>query len=219
VVVPRVHLGPQPWHRVWLRHVVALKGNYVNDHTFESPISDDIWNDVALPRGVPPLTTEDEKSYKVVGPLCRRVDRNLAKDICRTITVRNTRRDWLKKCNSSALKLIPMLMRRLDEIGPIANNAAAARIAELLSAGPGERTMASWNTFREEFDLWNATQSIYAQIVGPLLAQKYAAAACQLGSPLDSDIRNEIRALNAKGDPEKTLEAITTAISEYEALN
>ena len=84
----------------------------------------------------------------------------------------------------------------------------------MIQAGPGERSIATWNSWREEFDTWNRVQSHDAVLEGPLLAQKYAAAASKLGSPLDADIRNEIRTLGYKGNPKKTLEAITDVISD-----
>ena len=148
-----------------------------------------------------------------------RPTRALAKEIVATITVRNERNDYLEKCENSGLRLIGILFAKRADIGPIANNAASLKIAVLIQAGPGERSMAAWNSWREEFDTWNKVQSDDALLKGPLLAQKYAAAACQLGSPLDADIRNEIRSTGAKGDPKKTLEAITAMISEYEATN
>eukprot|EP00966_Prymnesium_polylepis_P251376 5811927-Prymnesium_polylepis.1 len=74
-----------------------------------------------------------------------------------------------------------MLKEELEEVGPIANDAAAVKIAQLMEAGPGEISMAAFNSWREEFDLWNATQSGDAFIRDPLLSQKYTAAVRKLG--------------------------------------
>jgi hypothetical protein len=201
------------------RHTVALRDDSVRAHSFEKPIPYSIMVDANLPRGVDALSVEDLKSYKKNSHLCRRTDRALAKEITDTITVRNERLDWLEKCEHSGLRLIPLLFAKRAEIGPIANNAASSKIAALVQAGPGERSVVAWNSWREEFDTWNKVQSDDAVLEGPILAQKYAAAAAKLGPPLDSDIRNEIRTLGYKGNPKKTLEAITDCISEWEANN
>ena len=200
-----------------LRHAVALRDDSVRTHTFERPIPHVIIVDANLPPGVADLSDEDKKSFKKHSQLTRRTDRALAKDITDTISVRNERLDWLEKCEHSGLRLIPLLFAKRAEIGPIANNAAAAKLARLVEAGPSDRTILAWNSWREEFDLWNKVQIQDAMLEGPILAQKYAAAASRLGSPLDGDIRNEIRTMGYKGNPQKTLEAITDCISEYEA--
>ena len=201
------------------RHAVALRDESVRVHTFAKPIPHSIVVDANLPRNVNALSEEDKKLYKKHSHLCRRTDRALAKDITDTITVRNERLDWLEKCDNSGLRLIPLLFAKRAEIGPIANNAASGKLARLVEAGPGERSIVAWNSWREEFDMWNKVQSEDAVLEGPILAQKYAAAASRLGPPLDGDIRNEIRTLGYKGNPKKTLEAITDCISEWEANN
>ena len=141
------------------RHAVALRDESVRMHTFEKPIAHGIIVDAALPRGVSALSDDDKKSYKKHSHLTRRTDRALAKDITDTISVRNERLDWLERCENSGLRLIPMLFAKRAEIGPIANNAASGKLARLVEAGPGERTILAWNSWREEFDLWNKVQS------------------------------------------------------------
>ena len=137
----------------------ALRDNSVREHTLEEPITIDIFVDAPTPRGVSALSSDDLKNFKPNIFLSRKKERYLAKLITSTITVRKARRDWLKRCNYSGLLLLPMLKDKLDEIGPIANDAAAAHIAELMAAGPGEISMAAFNSWRDECDMWNATQS------------------------------------------------------------
>ena len=60
-----------------------------------------------------------------------------------------------------------------QKIGPVANNAASGKLARLVEAGPGDRSIVAWNAWREEFDLWNKVQSQDAVLEGPILAQKY----------------------------------------------
>ena len=142
-----------------IRHAVALRDDSVRMHSFEKPISAAILTDAPLPRGVAALSVDDRKAYKESSHLCRRMDRALAKAIVSTITVRNERKDYLELCENSGLRLIVILFEKRADIGPIANNAASLKIATLIQAGPGERTMASWNSWREEFDTWNHVQS------------------------------------------------------------
>ena len=197
-------------------HTVALRDNSVREHPFDEPITIDIFVDAALPNGVDHLTSDDLKNFKPNMFLTRKKDRSMAKLITSTMTVRKARRDWLKRCNYSGLALLPMLKEKLDEIGPIANDAAAARIAELVAAGPGEISMAAFNSWRDEFDMWNATQSGDAVIVDPLLSQKYTAAVRKLGKEISNDLKNEIRINNARGNSELVLKCIETAITEWE---
>eukprot|EP00966_Prymnesium_polylepis_P164964 3814083-Prymnesium_polylepis.1 len=89
-----------------------------------------------------------------------------------------------------------MIKEQLDDIGPIA---VTAKIAELMETGPGEITMAAFNYWREEFDLWNATQSGDALIRDPLLSQKYTAGVRKLGKEISNDLKSEVRNLNARG--------------------
>ena len=170
------------------RHTVALRDECVRMHSFEKPISTAILTEGALPRGISALSADDLRSHKKNSHLCRRIDRALAKEITDTISVRNERHDYLEKCGNSGLALILILFAKRAEIGPIANNAASVKLAALIQAGPGERSVVSWNAWREEFDTWNKVQSEDALLSGPLLAQKYAAAAYKLCPPLDADI-------------------------------
>eukprot|EP00966_Prymnesium_polylepis_P083370 1931351-Prymnesium_polylepis.1 len=62
-----------------------------------------------------------------------------------------------------------------------------------MAAGPGEIAMAAFNSWRDEFDMWNATQSGDAVIRDPLLSQKYTAAVRKLGKEIANDLKNEIR--------------------------
>eukprot|EP00966_Prymnesium_polylepis_P173113 4004173-Prymnesium_polylepis.1 len=76
--------------------------------------------------------------------------------------------------------------------------------------------MSAFNSWREEFDLWNSTQSGDAIIRDPLLSQKYTAAVRKLGKEISNDLKSEIRNLNARGNSELVLKAIQTAITEWE---
>ena len=118
------------------RHTVALKYNLVREHTFEAPITIDIFVDGALPPRTRDLTDNDQKKYYPSVYLCRRKDRSLARQITKTITTRSERKKWRERCNNSGLALIPMLMRKCEEIGPGANNVAQTKLVAIVRQGP-----------------------------------------------------------------------------------
>ena len=162
------------------RHTVALKMGLVREHTFDKPISHAaIFTEGPLPASARryALTDDDKKSsFKPAKILCSRKDTTLSRDIVDTIPVRSVRNTLLKKCEDSGLKLIPILLAKCDEIGPVANDLAATKLSALTKAGPTDRSVASFNHWREVYDTWNETQSNDAVIKDPLLSSRYVAA-------------------------------------------
>ena len=110
-----------------------------------------------------------------------------------------------------------MLMQKCEEIGPGANNVAQARIASLVKNGPSARTVSAANEWKDDFDLWNATQSDDAVIRDPLLAQRYASGVRRLGEPLAGNLKTEIKTNGAVGNSELVWECVITVLTEYEA--
>ena len=108
--------------------------------------------------------------------LCQQTDRSVAREICETIVVRSERKDWQRRCKMSSLKLIPMLFERCLSLGPTADTAVSIKMAQMVEKGPGARTISAWNEWRNEFDMWNKTQSKEARLKRGLLASRYAAA-------------------------------------------
>ena len=124
--------------------------------------------------------------------------------------MRSVRNSLLKKCDDSGLKLIPILFAKCDEIGPVANDLAATKLGALTKAGPTDRSVASFNHWREMYDTWNETQSNDAVIRDPLLSSRYVAAVRRLGEPIAGNLRTEMIRMSVKGDSERTVEAIHT---------
>eukprot|EP00966_Prymnesium_polylepis_P032547 756856-Prymnesium_polylepis.1 len=110
-----------------------------------------------------------------------------------------------------------MLMRKCEEIGPGANNVAQAKINSLVRKGPSARTVASANEWKDDFDLWNATQSDDAVIRDPLLSQRYAAGVRRLGEPIAGNLKIEIKTSGATGNSELVWDAVSSVLTEYEA--
>ena len=110
-----------------------------------------------------------------------------------------------------------MLHAHADEVGPFANTAIAGKLQRLMDSGPESRTVAAFNAWREEWDSWNNSQSPDAIVPPTLAATRYEAAARRLGEPLAERVSTEIRLSLARGNSEKTVEAINKVLADYEA--
>lgn len=113
-------------------HSVALRDGAVRVHSFEEPITIDIFVDSGIPRGIAPLSAMDEKRIIVAPESCRSVDRKLASTMLSTVTVRAVRRDWARRSINSGLILLGMLHAHGDEVGPFANTAIAGKLQRLM---------------------------------------------------------------------------------------
>lgn len=92
-------------------HGCALRDDLVRDCSFDQPISDEIFNDYAIPTGMAPLTkAEDVKVYREA---IRQVDRQLATDILECIASEGERKHWEALSGGSGLALLhPSYMTR-----------------------------------------------------------------------------------------------------------
>eukprot|EP00966_Prymnesium_polylepis_P296171 6841507-Prymnesium_polylepis.1 len=70
------------------------KYSLVREHSFESPITIDIFVDGALPPRTRELSENDQKKFYSSVYLCRRKDRSLARQITKTISTRSERKKW-----------------------------------------------------------------------------------------------------------------------------
>ncbi|KAL3913473.1 MAG: hypothetical protein SGPRY_007965 [Prymnesium sp.] len=198
-------------------HSIALRDGAVRIHSSDQPIDVNIFVGAGAPCGSRALSATDEKRFSVAPEFCRRIDRQLANSILATVSVRAVRHDILRRCNQSGLTLLNMLHACADEVGPYANTAIAGKLQKLLNTGPESRTVAAFNRWREEWDSWNHSQPIDAIVPPSFVASRYEAAARRLGEPLAERITNEIRLMQARGDPEKTVTAINQVLGDYEA--
>ena len=158
-------------------HAVAIRDRQVRTHTFEEPISPDIFDEHALPRHVRELSTTDKERVRSAPEYFRKKDRAMARAVLRTITVTKVRKVWKKKCESSGIRLLNLLADYSRDVGPSANNAIAGKLHRAVTRGPEGRTVAFWNMWQDYFDNWNAAQSESAKLDPSIVASKYEAAA------------------------------------------
>jgi len=205
------------------RHASALQRKDVLLHTFRECISSEILRedsdtsdseeDAAGGDASPALN----KRYNVSHEVCAEIDRLLAEAIVSTITIESAQDSWLARSGSSALALIPLLVKALDNIGDSANGLIAQRLIAHTIAGPASDRVSSFNQWKGRFDVLNESQSDADVHTGAKLAASYVNGIRSLGGDVSKNILLELRLRRATGDPVKCVEAINASLAEHEA--